>query len=270
MQIFKHTFSAKRLRHTTATTLIILAGAGTAMAGPLTVCGTYSSARKEITVFTSNGCVSSSYRPTGNDIKVEVDEHYATIRVSGGFRYEKPKTRIIKSDCGAGQKLETKIQNVAPRRYSVATEQGYLGVLDFTASHDRQCAKIRKADRQTLRTVRAGKNREGDPSKILPNPNGTTIQGIIAPLLRSLSVSGEGHGSLSLEIGKYHRNRGSGPEGAYADIKAYGLADDSVSGMHYKIDFVETADGWEAVRVRQLSLCARGSRAGQWTEGNCS
>lgn len=56
---------------------------------------------------------------------------------------------------------------------------------------------------------------------------------------------------------------------AVADIVRSGLADDSVSAGHVRIEFRREPDGWFPVNAYRRTQCARGAEAGQWTTGAC-
>ncbi len=56
---------------------------------------------------------------------------------------------------------------------------------------------------------------------------------------------------------------------AVADIVRAGMADDSVSAGHVRIEFRREPDGWYPTNAYRRSQCARGAEAGQWTSGLC-
>ena len=56
---------------------------------------------------------------------------------------------------------------------------------------------------------------------------------------------------------------------AVADLVRSGLADDSVSAGHVRIEFRREPDGWYPTNAYRRSQCARGGAAGQWTTGLC-
>ena len=236
-------------------------------AGLKNVCAAYDRASKTIKLDVSTGCVSSSSRHTGNDIKVDVNEEWASITLSGGFNYAKAKSKVVKSDCMGRKKLELTVEGVEPRRYSVIAGETYRGVFDFTQSHERTC--VTPSNANGIRRVATIKERT-DVKKVLPMPEGATIQEIVAPLMRQLAVSGEGRGTLSLQIEKTFTGDQNAAPAATAEIEAHGLADDSVSGMHYKIRFIATPNGWRATGLARKQMCARGKQAGMWTSANCS
>ena len=56
---------------------------------------------------------------------------------------------------------------------------------------------------------------------------------------------------------------------AIADLVRSGLADDSVSAGHVRVEFRREPDGWYPTNAYRRSQCARGGAAGQWTTGLC-
>lgn len=56
---------------------------------------------------------------------------------------------------------------------------------------------------------------------------------------------------------------------AVADIVRSGIADDSVSAGHVRIEFRREPDGWYPTNAYRRSQCARGAEAGQWISGLC-
>jgi hypothetical protein len=231
------------------------------------VCAGYDQGAKTIKLDVSNGCVSSSNKYLGNDIKVDVNEGWASITLSGGFNYAKAKSKVVKSDCMGRKKLELTVEGVEPRRYSVIAGGTYRGAFDFTKSHDRTC--VTPSNSKGMRRV-ASITERTELNKVLAKPEGETIQEIVEPLMRDLSVSGEGRGTLSLSIEKMFAGDQDAPAAAMAEIVAHGLADDSVSGMHYHIRFVATSKGWKATGLSRKQMCARGEMAGMWTYDRCS
>lgn len=231
------------------------------------VCASYLAAERAIQFDVSNGCVSGSYKYLGHDIKVDVDENYASISLKGRFKYAPLKADYVTADCGGGRKLKLKSHGVAARRYTVVVNGTYRGVLDFTQSKDRMCVRP-ASSKNGVRKVSPISSRT-ELKRTLDTVEGPTIQKVLEPLMHSLSVSSEGRGTLALQIEKTF----SGPDAprtANAIIEAHGLADDSVSGLHYTFDFVSTSKGWKAMGVRRKQMCARGETAGMWTSGRCS
>lgn len=54
-----------------------------------------------------------------------------------------------------------------------------------------------------------------------------------------------------------------------ADIVRAGMADDSVSAGHVRIEFRRESDGWYPTNAYRRMQCARGSTPGEWTTGLC-
>ncbi|GIK47881.1 MAG: hypothetical protein KJZ75_03845 [Hyphomonadaceae bacterium] len=58
-------------------------------------------------------------------------------------------------------------------------------------------------------------------------------------------------------------------DSAVADIVRAGLADDSVTAGHVRIDFRREPDGWYPTNAYRRQQCARGAQPGEWTTGLC-
>lgn len=58
-------------------------------------------------------------------------------------------------------------------------------------------------------------------------------------------------------------------DAAVADIVRYGMADDSVSAGHLRVEFRREPEGWYPTNAYRRSQCARGGLAGQWTAELC-
>ncbi|MBC7770270.1 MAG: hypothetical protein H7124_15930 [Phycisphaerales bacterium] len=58
-------------------------------------------------------------------------------------------------------------------------------------------------------------------------------------------------------------------DGAIADIVRTGLADDSVSAGHVRVEFRREPDGWYPTNAYRRMQCARGAAPGEWTTGLC-
>lgn len=56
---------------------------------------------------------------------------------------------------------------------------------------------------------------------------------------------------------------------AIADIVRTGLADDSVSAGHVRVEFRREPDGWYPTNAYRRNQCARGATPGEWTTGLC-
>lgn len=56
---------------------------------------------------------------------------------------------------------------------------------------------------------------------------------------------------------------------AIADIVRSGLADDSVSAGHVRVEFRREPEGWMPTNAYRRLQCTRGGAAGQWTTGLC-
>lgn len=58
-------------------------------------------------------------------------------------------------------------------------------------------------------------------------------------------------------------------DNSIADIVRTGLADDSVSAGHVRIEFRREPDGWYPTNAYRRQQCARGANPGEWTTGLC-
>lgn len=86
-----------------------------------------------------------------------------------------------------------------------------------------------------------------------------TVMQALEPLLGPEVSEGA---SLHLSV------RETGDE-AIADIVRAGMADDSVSAGHVRLEFRREEDGWYPTNAYRRSQCARGGQSGQWTSGLC-
>jgi len=86
-----------------------------------------------------------------------------------------------------------------------------------------------------------------------------TVQEALAPLLGPEMTEGA---DVSLSV----RENG---DDAVADLVRSGLADDSVSAGHVRIEFRREPDGWYPTNAYRRSQCARGGAPGVWTTGLC-
>lgn len=86
-----------------------------------------------------------------------------------------------------------------------------------------------------------------------------TVMEALEPLLGPEMSEGS---SLSLTITAQR-------DDAVADVVRFGMADDSVSAGHLRVEFRREPDGWFPTNAYRRSQCARGDQAGQWTSGLC-
>lgn len=121
-------------------------------------------------------------------------------------------------------------------------------------SHDRTC--VTRSNSKGIRRIATIAERT-ELKKGLAEPEGANIQEIVAPLMRGLSVSSEGSGTLSLQIETTFAGDQKALAAATAEIEVHGLVDDAISGMHYKIRFVATQKGWKATDLSRKQICAR-------------
>ena len=86
-----------------------------------------------------------------------------------------------------------------------------------------------------------------------------TVQEALAPLLGPEMTEGA---NVSLSV----RENG---DDAVADLVRSGLADDSVTAGHVRIEFRHEPDGWYPTNAYRRSQCARGGATSAWTTGLC-
>ncbi len=232
-----------------------------------TVAAIYDYGTRSIEVTAHTGCMSSSLRPLGNNIRFQVDEERALITGTGYFTYKRSKSRIAKTDCMGASKQTIILPNVEQRRYTVVVNGKYRGVLDFTRSA--------KPPRLTTTTTKLGNSgfmakmqlRNTYASVNLDNwttRNAASVIDLFRPITNAHPVSLEGRPEMKISI-----RRNTADNSLTVRITNLGYMDDAVSGEKYSGLVTRTANSWHLKSLWKQSLCARGPKAGQWTKGNC-
>jgi len=240
-----------------------LGAADIASAGPFSICAERNEAANEMVMKFGNGCVSSSIRYLGQDIKVEIDENRAWIRVSGGFNYEKLSTgQIVTADCAGGKRLEVKLPYTGARLYSVSHNGNRAGTIDLTTSTGPVCTTPASAGtigEMSLRT----EWKSTDPAKFVAKP-AASLTDAVSPIYSGHPETSEGAPTLKLEVAPW-----PGQPAMQVRITMMGYLDDSVSGEQFVARVEEDEGGWVLKKVWSRNMCARGAHAGQWTSNLC-
>jgi len=233
------------------------------------VAAIYNYGARSIELTAHTGCVSSSFRKLGNNIRFEVDEDRALITGTGYFTYKSPKSRAAKTDCQGAAKLTIELPDVDARRYAVVINGKYRGVLDFTQSAKpprlttgatklRARGKTGILARMQLSNAYASVNLDNWTSR-----SAASVMDLFRPITKGHPESLEGRPEMDISL------RG-GPKSVTVKITSYGYLDDAVAGGKYLGVVTKTADGWYLDSLWQQNLCARGKKAGQWSKGPCS
>lgn len=239
----------------------------------------------------SSGCISSG-RDYSADFDIVVDGESALISIDGAFRAPENSFNIGTTDCMGSQIIEQEAEAAGPRRYSVVINGLYRGVLDASsnlagAREVRQCFaarwQLRLGQSAPLATyakyqfddwIAAQEN--GSQSVVLGNSYGTLAE-LTAALQSGHPESMEGRPRVEVQISpalwqRYNRfiDRSRQPFMAIL-IEEHGYADDSVSGKRIfaAAQFNEQSGKWTLNDHWHQLMCARGSRAGQWTDQPC-
>ena len=238
----------------------------------------------------ASGCIGSgrSYR---DDFNIVVDAERALISIDGEFRLMRDPPRIGTADCMGSRVIEQEAEAAGARRYSVMINGTYRGVLDASSSL-RGARDVREcfAGRSQLRlgqsaplTVYAphqfgdwiSAGEDSSHSEVIGNRYGSLAE-LAAALQSDHPESMEGQPSVVVRISpaRWQRNRPIQRLGApfmAIRVEEHGYSDDSVSGSRIfaaaKLD--EASGTWQITDLWHQFMCARGSRAGQWTDQPC-
>lgn len=241
--------------------LTCVIGAGAA-ADSLTHCFSFNGGSKELTVDISNGCVSSSFRYLDHDLKIEVRQRHAVIQTDGGFNYEPYGARIATTDCGGGRQERFTVSGVEPRRYVLVHDGRRIDVVDLTAEHGRICIQG-GGPRARVQSFKPGWARLAGGNLGAGDQAGETLMRLIALYVGDHPETGEGVPAATVKF-----EPGDGDD-MRVSFEMTGYLDDSVSGERYQGVARLGADGWRFVDLWRQTLCARGGKAGQWTDGLC-
>ncbi len=237
-----------------------------------------------------SGCIGSG-RSYLEDFNIEVDAERALISIDGAFRPTRDVPRIGTADCMGSRVIEQEAEAAGPRRYSVVINGAYRGVLDASntlsgASEVRECfaarSQVRLGQSAPLVVYAPHQfdewisiNEDNSHSVVLGNRYGTLAE-LAAALQSGYPESMEGSPSVEVRISpaRWQRNRmlgRYGPPFMAIQIEEHGYLDDSVSGKRIfaaaKLD--EASGAWQITDHWHQLMCARGSRAGQWTDQSC-
>jgi len=240
-----------------------LGAADIASAAPMTICAERNEAAKEMVLKFSNGCVSGSIPYLGHDIKVDIDESRAWIRVNGGFRYEKlPAGTIVTADCSGGKQLEITVPDAGARRFSVSHDDEAVGTIDMTAANGPVCAASVSAGTIGDLLLRMEWT-SVDPARFGANP-AASLMDAVRPIYAGHPESSEGAPTLKLDVAPW-----PGQQAMQVHVTMMGYLDDSVSGEQFVARVEEGDGGWVLKNVWSRQMCGRGANAGQWTTKLC-
>ncbi len=225
----------------------------------------YNYSARSIELTANTGCMSSTLRHLGNNIRFEVDEGRALITGTGWFTYKASKLGIGSADCNGAAKQIITVPNVDARRYSVLINGKYRGVLDFTRSSKPArltdlWAATRKSDfltRMQLTNTYASVNLDNWASR-----NAASVMDLFRPITKGHPESLEGRPEMEVSMS-------GGPNAITVKITNYGYLDDSVAGGRYYGVVTRKGSNWYLDSLWQQNLCARGKNAGQWIKGPC-
>jgi hypothetical protein len=240
------------------------------------VCPSINSNTGKLQVRIDSGCKSSSSRYVGHDLRLSIDQNTAQIHVDGGLEFSYP-TLVGATDCGGAREVTLEAETIEPRRYRVFLQNQYLGVSDLLeAAGAPNC--LDTTSLQGLRPV-ASLNRiqfaDWDPEAALgwTDWRGEDPFELLSPILANHPTSLKGSPTVSINMERYQwRDRISSWSDSFLGvwITRHGLLDDSISGDKYFAAAVRDGDGWKLTDLWGQHMCARGSKAGQWTKETCS
>lgn len=239
----------------------------------------------------ASGCIGSG-RSYSGDFNIVVDAERAFISIAGEFRAAENSFHIGTADCMGSQLIEQEAEAAGPRRYSVVINGDYRGVLDASsnlagAREVRQCfaahSQLRLGQSAPLVTyakyqfddwIAAQEN--GSQSVVL-GKSYSTLAELTAALQSGHPESMEGRPRVEVQISPAlwqrddrFNDRSRQPFMAIL-IEEHGYADDSVSGQRIfaAAQFNEQSGKWTLNDHWHQLMCARGARAGQWTDQPC-
>ncbi len=242
--------------------LIVLAGfaADAASAGEFSICAERNQATSEMVLTMANGCVSSSLGYLGHDLRAEIDENRAWIRISGNFNYEPARGNNATADCMNAKQLTIQVPDTEARRYVVSHDGEFAGIIDLTAETGRVCAIPVSTG---ISSLQYHDWKSVDVADWTPR-SATSLMDLIAPLTSGHPESSEGRPTLKIELAPL-----ADRDAMQVEVTMTGYLDDSVSGEQYVALVEPGGDGWVLSRLWKRYLCARGRNAGQWTADVC-
>lgn len=252
--------SAHRRRIVPALIVLASFAADAASARGLSICAERNHATNEMVLTMANGCVSSSLGYLGHDLKAEVDENRAWIKINGNFNYRPARGQIVTADCMNSKQISLKVEGTDARRYHVSHNGESAGIIDLTAENGRLCAKPVSAG---FSVFQYHGWKSVDVADWAPR-SATSLMDVIAPLYSGHPESSEGRPTLKIELTPL-----SDRDAMQVQVTMTGYLDDSVSGEQYVALVEPGGDGWVLSRLWKRYLCARGRNAGQWTADLC-
>lgn len=248
--------------------LALVVGTGALAQGVNRVCADYDSAKKTLAFTLSNGCVSSSMKYLGHDFKVEQGYVKNSVKISGGFKYKAPLSRIGTADCMGRRQVSIVQPSAAPRRYNVMVAGKWVGTFDFADSSGRICKAVISHKARV-----PGGSKSDIPGYIVNNYRPVNMGNYQTRLAKSpfalLSQLTAGH--MNQREGRPETKISIRTEGQLflARIRQYGYLDDSVSGGDIVAVIARKGKGFELLKVYKRSMCGRGANAGMWTKKPC-
>lgn len=215
------------------------------------VCPSINPTTGKLQVRLDSGCISSSARYEGSDLRVSVDQNTTQIRVDGGFEFSYPSL-VGTTDCGGAKEVTLEAETIEPRRYTVFLQNQYLGVSDLLeTSNAPNCL-----DTSALRGPRpvASLNRiqfsDWDSKATLgwTDWRGEDPFELLSPILANHPKSLKGLPTVSIDMERYWwRDRTFSWSDSFLGvwITRHGLRDGSISGDRYFAAAVRGEDGWK-------------------------
>lgn len=235
----------------------------------------------ELSVRVDSGCISSSARNEGHTLALEVDQNTATIRVSGTILFS--SAPIQTADCAGRSSITLTADDIEARRYTVLLNDRRLGLADFVEDRgSKACLGTRRTKfgsfGENMATPNSHRDWDDNPVDGWAEWRGASVLGLLSPLLDSHPEGMEGRATTEISIQKmrWHSHIGSlrNPIDRApfygVTITQHGYLDDSVSGGRYFAEVRMGEDGqWNLDGLWSQQMCARGAKAGQWTNKPC-
>ena len=244
------------------------------------VCPSFDKRTGELSVRVDTGCKTGMARYNDNDLKLVMDQNYASIQVTGTINYNPIESMIVTADCAGAKQITLTASEVEARRYSVSYQGTHLGLSDLMENpQPNSCHSVigtRSHIPQKVMFKSEFKDWSDEPIDGWRDWTGDNVFSLLSPILAGHPESTEGSPTLELKIEKAQW-RGGWP-GTREDsnlpfigvrITRHGFLDDSVSGDRFFAQLRQTADGWEIENLWGQNMCGRGAHAGQWTKEIC-
>lgn len=226
---------------------------------------------------------------------IGVDANTATIAINGGFE-KIGDARIGTADCMGSRMVEKETTAAGPRRYSIIINDRFVGVLDAsdamsgmqavqkcfawpsqrTRPSPERVTTYRRSQFADWIELTPSKTWGKPPSSKQPPITADTLGLLAAQLLGNHPESKEGrqNAQITFSPARWQRERFQ----KLADysfmaiqIEEHGYLDDSISGRRtFAAAKQHPQTGqWRVSAHWQQYMCARGSKAGQWTSQGC-